>query len=85
MLHRYWFVFAPTSPPSFFVVGCGITGYNEADARNLLEKYVFSLWGVAEIQNVIKDVDIRTLDQNHVIPNMGPPSNRGVWYPRMNI
>jgi hypothetical protein len=30
---------------------------------------------------VIEDVDVTTLDANHVLPNMMPPSVRGVWYP----
>jgi hypothetical protein len=31
---------------------------------------------------VIEDVDVRELDQGHVVPNMGDPTVRGVWYPR---
>jgi hypothetical protein len=32
---------------------------------------------------VEEDVDVRTLDQGHVIPNMAPPVWRGVWFPRV--
>jgi len=32
-----------------------------------------------------RDVDVRELDQRHVVPNMGPPSIFGVWYPRLNL
>jgi hypothetical protein len=31
--------------------------------------------------HVTEDVDIQTLDQGHVLPNMGVPSERGVWFP----
>jgi len=34
---------------------------------------------------IVPDVDIRTLDQNHVVPNMGVVTSRGVWYPRRNV
>ena len=30
---------------------------------------------------IVANVDVRSLDQGHVIPNMGPCSNRGIWYP----
>jgi len=33
------------------------------------------------IASSVEDVDVRTLDQGHVIPNMLPPDRRGVWYP----
>lgn len=35
-----------------------------------------------EIKEIVPDVDIRTLDQRHVIPNMEVPVVRGVWFPR---
>jgi hypothetical protein len=28
---------------------------------------------------------VRDLDQGHVIPNMGPPNLRGVWFPMLNL
>jgi hypothetical protein len=30
---------------------------------------------------VIEDIDIRLLDQGHVIPNMGVVTFKGIWYP----
>jgi hypothetical protein len=33
----------------------------------------------------VPDVDIRTLDAKHVLPNAGPVVVRGVWYPRLNL
>jgi hypothetical protein len=29
-----------------------------------------------------QDVDVQSLDQGHVIPNMHPPNWRGIWYPK---
>jgi hypothetical protein len=37
------------------------------------------------MREVIEDIDVRDLhlvDQSHVVPNMGDPSIRGVWFPR---
>jgi hypothetical protein len=34
-----------------------------------------------EIGAVVEDVDVSTLDANHVLPNMEAPNWRGVWYP----
>ncbi len=47
----------------------------------LLEKHVFKGPMPVLIASSIEDVDVRTLDQGHVIPNMLPPDRRGVWYP----
>ena len=33
------------------------------------------------IKRMIENVDIRELDQGHVVPNMKPPNWRGVWFP----
>jgi len=34
---------------------------------------------------VVEDVDVRTLDQGHVVPNMGAVNFPGVWFPRLNV
>lgn len=83
MLRRYWFAFASSTTPSGLTLGCGITAFDEGDAKRLLQEKVFSVFGSAEIVGVISDVDVRTLDEGHVLPNMGSPANRGVWFPMM--
>jgi len=32
--------------------------------------------------SVVEDVDVRDLDPGRVVPNMGDPTLRGVWFPR---
>ena len=81
MLHRFWFNFVPVSSPSILNLGCGITAYGLNDARLILNDMVFSVYGVREVVDVIKDVDISTLEENHVRENMGVPVVRGVWFP----
>lgn len=34
---------------------------------------------------IIEDIDIRQLDQGHVIPNMGVVTFEGVWFPNLNL
>ncbi|WP_445145089.1 hypothetical protein [Dyella sp. Tek66A03] len=56
---------------------------DEADARRMIEEQVYPVFGFQEIDRVVTDVDISTLDQRRVIPNMNMPLARGVWFPRL--
>lgn len=81
-LHRYWIVFDdPRRRALGFDLGCGVTAFDLRDAISLLESHVFKGSLPFPIASTIEDVDIRTLDQGHVIPNMLPPSSRGIWFP----
>lgn len=81
MLHRYWFTFENSSKPSILNLGCGVTAVDEADARQMVKDQVYPVFGLQKIDGVVTDVDISTLDQGHVIPNMKMPLARGVWFP----
>jgi hypothetical protein len=82
-LHRYWFTF--NDPPKYspLGLGCGVTAFNYQDAVDMMNSNIFANfeWPIPTIQSVIEDVDIRHLDQGHVIPNMGSIFVRGVWFP----
>lgn len=80
-LQRYWirFKLAPFRGPR---PGCGVTAYSYDDALDILRKTVFRGEEIPPIEQVVEGVDISSLDQKHVIPNMEPPIWRGVWYPR---
>ena len=80
-LRRYWFKFR-SIPPGVLRLGCGITAYTHDDAVNILRETVFRDRELPEIEAITEDVDIRTLDQKHIIPNMEACSWRGVWFPR---
>ena len=84
ILKRYWFEFDCTEikelPPGI-TFGCGITAYDDQDAISILQQKVFKDKEIPALKIQQKDVDIRTLDQRHVIPNMKAPTDRGVWFP----
>jgi hypothetical protein len=78
MLTRYWF-------KTDRGLGFGVTAMSVADAEALLRDARFVRGRDFEVLEIIENVDVRTLDQNHVTPNMGPPNFRGVWFPLLNI
>ena len=83
-MKRYWFEFALPDDGSFpagITLGIGVTGYDYGDALRLIAAQVFVDLPMSPIKRVIDDVDVSTLDQDHVIPNMKPPNLRGIWFP----
>ena len=77
-LRRFWFAIHEHQ-------GIGVTAYSRSDAEALACQVAEEFAWPFDAAEVIEDVDIRDLDQGHIIPNMGPPNLRGVWYPRLNI
>lgn len=85
LLTRYWFEFDWGDQAPMRAVGglgCGVTAFDREDALHLLTQVAFANEAVPPIKSVVENVDISTLDQGHVIPNMGASSERGVWFPR---
>lgn len=87
-LHRYWFEFDAREPADrerlahrFLLAGCGVTAWNEEDARWLIREHLFEGEPLPPIRSITEDVDISTLDPKHVRPNMGLCVWRGVWFP----
>jgi len=83
-MRRFWFEFeidAACNSPAGIGRGCGVTAIDYNDAIKIMNAKVFTEIKMPIIKRVIPDVDIRLLDQGHVIPNMKPPLARGVWYP----
>lgn len=76
-LTRYWF-------KSVNNLGVGITAYSLDDARWILDRVIKDHMLNVEIKEIIEGVDIRSLHQGKVIPNMNPPNFRGVWFPKLN-
>jgi len=81
-LKRFWIHFQ--SAPTFdrLGLGCGVTAHSYDDALSIVRVAVFKGKDLPPVDHVVEDVDVRTLDQKRVIPNMEPPIWRGVWFPR---
>ncbi len=84
-LTRFWieFDFEDMNPPDPLLTwGCGVTGAELSDCLDLIQERLLEGRALPPIRRVTEDVDVRQLDQRHVIPNMGPPIWRGVWFPQ---
>jgi hypothetical protein len=75
LLTRFWFIAADGDR----LPGIGVTAFSLDDAERLIDDEI-TLRGIT-LLSVIKDVDIRSLDQDHIVPNIGPVNFRGIWYP----
>lgn len=81
---RYWIKFNfenYASIPSGTRMGCGVTALNYEDALKLINDKLFGNKPMAPIEQLIEDIDISTLDANHILPNIGLPTRRGIWFP----
>ena len=81
-LHRYWIKLAPPAPVGF-TLGCGVTALSEEDARALVWDQLRE--SPRPIVAIESDVDVSRLDADHIIPNMGDCTQRGIWYPNLGI
>ena len=83
-LHRYWFQFQVNEAEvqTWLSLGCGVTAYDRDDALALLKEPVFRSAEIPKIERMTEDIDVTQLDPNHVLPNMGLVTDRGIWFPR---
>ncbi len=77
-LRRFWF-------PVPGHIGIGVTAHSRAEAEKLAESAAAQMGWSFSTSGTVEDVDVRDLDQGHVIPNMTPPNLRGVWYPALSL
>ena len=84
MYKRFWFEFdidVAWNYPLGIGRGCGVTAVDLDEAIKIMDQKIFSEIKRPTIKRIVEDVDISTLDQGHVIPNMKAPIYRGIWYP----
>lgn len=60
----------------------GATPVYTADAERLLVEGPFRGAPFPPIDRVVQDVDVSELESGQVVPNLGDPTRRGVWFPR---
>jgi hypothetical protein len=89
-LYRYWFRFDKTPDAAWadvlrsrggVLLGCGVTARDRVDAESLVRERVFDPDPMPPVTEVTEGVSVAALDPNHVRPNMGDPSRRGIWFP----
>ena len=76
LLIKYWFQAEEG-------MGVGVTAYNLEDAISLIKLESIVEDFKPKLDTYIENINIQELDQNHVIPNMGVCSIRGVWFPNV--
>ena len=82
-MRRFWIRFdlsIEQPHPAGSLIGCGVTANSEDEALSLIKDRVFKDT-LPPILEVIEDVDVTELDRSHVVPNMGDPSVKGIWFP----
>ena len=77
-LRRFWF-------PTATGFGFGVTARTRDEAEAMARQAAAQLRRAFEPLKVVEDVDVRTLDEGHVVPNIGPVNFPGVWFPRLNV
>lgn len=80
-IKRYWIQFSNPPLGNVLAFGCGISAIDREHALQILDRRIFSKTGVLQIKSIQNDVDIRSLDQQKIIPNMGDVTAIGVWFP----
>jgi len=76
-LRRFWF-------PLSKGFGIGVTAGSPDEARALADEVRATYFADAEITGEVADVDISSLDAEHVVPNLGFVVVYGVWFPALN-
>jgi len=83
-LRKYWFKFDLSfgdPHPIGTLLGCGVTALSREEALELVRQRVFRAHVMPSVEKCVEDVQISDLDAKHVLPNIGDPSQRGVWFP----
>ena len=84
LLTRFWFQFNGESykdlPPGV-IIGCGVTAFTKDDALNIIREKVFKGENLPLIKIYKEGIDISTLNEGHVQPNLGNVVARGIWFP----
>jgi hypothetical protein len=83
-LHRFWITFHGDAHalPAGLAMGCGVTASSRDDAFLMLTSELLAGRELPPVQSVVVDVDVSTLDPDHVLPNVGLTDVRGIWFPR---
>jgi hypothetical protein len=84
-LTAFWIV--PPSPHNTLGFGFGVTARTFDDAIHIIRAFDYGRYFPDDLGtlDVTTGVTVAQLDQNHVVTNMGPIVNRGMWYPFVSV
>jgi hypothetical protein len=77
-MQAYWIRVERQPLPTILNLGAGITADSEEDARSIFAE----AFGAVPIVSITAISGMNTLDQGHVVPNMGNWFRKGVWFPQ---
>ena len=77
-LLTYYWIEIENDNPSYRKIG--VTAFSIEDAKLLIESHN-SFPDSLILRSVKENIKFEDLDQNHVVPNMKPITDRGIWYP----
>ena len=87
-MKHFWFILDSSDP--YGVKNVGVTANSIEEARGIAIVELQSLnWidqsrVIEKTSEIIEDVDIRLLDENQLLPNIGMVEYKGVWWPNLN-
>jgi len=61
--------------------GLGVTGVDFDDCLGIVRARVFNGAALPAVSRVVEDVDVSTLSEEIVVPNIKPPIWRGICFP----
>ena len=64
---------------------CGVTAYDFVVALKLIKDRPFIGAELPELSVCVVNIDVSTLDENHILPNIGLTHCRGIWFPNLNV
>lgn len=76
-MQPYWITFEAVPQPTALNIGAGVTARSDSDARRIVN----AAFQAAKIATVVVVDGVASLEQGHVVPNMGSMNVRGVWFP----
>ena len=77
LLTAFWIVTPNEHGPLRF----GVTAFSIDDAINIIKAWGYELPDDRRLLKIQEGITIAELDERHVVSNMGPIVNRGIWYP----
>jgi hypothetical protein len=83
-LRRYWITFDLAGHGGMahrLQMGCGVTAHSLDEALELVRRKVLRGEPLPPVATVQENVDVSTLDADHILPNMGVCAWYGVWFP----